>query len=150
MDIDLLDFQVGFKKLRELLLLSDFCNAKFRNLVLRLAIHHRDKLLADLRSDMPPRFVVAAFHLQDEPPIPLEIDNDTIGNSPLAARSPNQTFRQQDGIIAKKKLEVVNDNLLDLFFGLELDFGIECACGSEEHGKCPYKEFIAFTLLPFF
>ena len=85
----MLDFQVGFKKLRELLLLSDFCNTKFRNLVLRLAIHHRDKLLADLRSDVSPRFVVATFHLQDEPSVSLEIHDDAIGNSPLAARSPD-------------------------------------------------------------
>lgn len=133
--MNLLDFQVGFKKLRELLLLSDFCNAKFRNLILRLAIHHRDKLLADLRSDVSPRFVVAAFHFQDEPSVSLEIHDDAIGNSPLAAGSPNLTFRQQYGIVTEEKLEVVNDNLLNLFFGLELNLGIECACGSEEHGE---------------
>lgn len=56
------------------------------------------------------------------------------GVAPLAARSPNQTFRQQDGIVAEEKLEVLNDNLLDLFFGLELNLGIECTSGSEEHG----------------
>jgi len=94
--------------------------------------------------------VVATFHLQDEPSVSLEIHDDAIGNCPLAARSPNQTFRQQDRIVTEEKLEVVNDNLLDLFFGLELDLGIECARGSEKHGECPYKEFIAFTLLPFF
>ncbi|MCQ2286899.1 MAG: hypothetical protein MJZ76_08510 [Bacteroidales bacterium] len=49
----------------------------------------------------------------------------TIGNRPLAAGSENLAFRQQQGKIAKEKLEVVNDNLLDFFFGLELNFGIE-------------------------
>ena len=53
----------------------------------------------------------------------------------LAIVSPDQTFRQQDGIVAKEKLEVAGDNLLDLFFGLELNLGIECASGSEEHGE---------------
>lgn len=96
MELFFMVFQVGFKKLRELLLLSDFGNAKFRNLVLRLATQHR----------------IFPYH----------------------TRSPYQAFRQQDGIVSKEKLEVVNDNLLDLFFGLELNLGIECACGSEEHG----------------
>ena len=53
--------------------------------------------------------------------VSLEIHDDAIGNSPLAAGSPNQTFRQQDGIVAEEKLEVADDNLLDLFFGLELN-----------------------------
>ena len=78
--------------------------------------------------------MVAAFHLQDEPSVSLEIYDEAIGNSPLVARSPDQTFRQQDGIVAEEKLEVAGDNLLDLFFGLELNFGIESTCGSEEHG----------------
>lgn len=52
--------------------------------------------------------------------------------SPVA-RSPDQTLRQQDGIVTEEKLEVAGDNLLDLFFGLELNLGIECAGGSEEH-----------------
>jgi hypothetical protein len=78
--------------------------------------------------------VVAAFHFQDEPSVSLEIHDDAVRNSPLAARSPDQTFRQQDGIVTEEKFEVVNDNLLDLFFGLELNLGIECAGGSEEHG----------------
>ena len=53
----------------------------------------------------------------------------------LAIVSPNQTFRQQDGIVSEEKLEVVNNNLFDLFFGLELNLGIECAGGSDEHGN---------------
>ncbi len=53
----------------------------------------------------------------------------------LAIVSPDQTFRQQDGIVTEEKLKVVNDNLLDLFFGLELNLGIERAGGSEEHGE---------------
>lgn len=50
----------------------------------------------------------------------LEIDDDAIGNRPLAAGSENLAFRQQDGIVPEEKHEVVNDNFLDLFFGLEL------------------------------
>ncbi len=113
--MDLLDFQVGFKKLRELLLLSDFCDAKTCDFILSLTIPRRNKLRTDLFSNMPPSSVVAAFHLQDEPSVSLEIHDDAIGNSPLAARSPYQTFRQQDGIVAKEKLEVVGDNNLDFF-----------------------------------
>ena len=72
-------FQVGFKKIQELLLLFDF-----------------------------------------EPSILLEIDNDAIGNRPLAAGSENLAFREHYEIVPKEKLEVVNDNLLDLFFSIEL------------------------------
>lgn len=82
--------------------------------------------------------MVTTFHLQDEPAISLEIHDDAIGNSPLAARSPDQALRQQDGIVAEEKLEVAGDNLLDLFFGLELNFGIECASGSEKHEETFY------------
>ena len=90
-------FQVGLKKIQELLLLFDF-----------------------------------------EPLILLEIDNDAIGNRPLAAGSENLAFREHYEIVPKEKLEFVNDNLLDLFFRIELDFGIECACGSEEHEETFY------------
>ena len=38
-----------------------------------------------------------------------------------------------------KRVEVANNNLLNLLFGLELDFGTECARGSEKHGEDPYK-----------
>lgn len=69
-------------------------------------------------------------HLPRLSDVSLEIHDDAIGNSPLAARSPNQTFRQQDGISTEEKLEVAGDNLLNLFFGLELNLGIECACES--------------------
>ena len=72
-------FQVGLKKIQELLLLFDF-----------------------------------------EPSILLEIDNDAIGNRPLAAGSENLAFREHYEIVPKEKLEVVNDNLLDLFFSIEL------------------------------
>lgn len=109
--MDLLDFLVGFKKLRELLLLSDFGDAKLRNLVLCLAIHHR------------------IF--------------------PNHTRRPNQTFQQQDGIVAKEKLEVAGDNLLGLFFGLELNLGVECAGGSEEYGKA-YNTENACSLFVYF
>ena len=80
----------------------------------------------------------------------LEINDDAIGNRPLAAGSKNLAFRQQDGIVPEEKLEVVGDDLLDLFFGLELDFGIECAGGSEKHGDGSYSESIASALLSFF
>ena len=52
---------------------------------------------------------------------------------PNHTKSPNQTFWQQDGIVTEEKLEVAGDYLLDLFFGLELDLGIECASRSEKH-----------------
>lgn len=73
----------------------EFYNAKFHNLVLRLATQHH----------------IFPYH----------------------TRSPNQTFRQQDGIVAKEKLEVAGDNFLDLFFDLKLNLGIECVSGSGKH-----------------
>lgn len=107
--MDLLDFQIGFKKLRELLLLSDFGDAKPRNLVLCLAIHH----------------CVFPYH----------------------TRSPNQTFRQQDGIVAEEKFEVVNNNLLDLFFGPKPNLRIECANENEQHEKNFIKNYQGNTSL---
>lgn len=61
----------------------------------------------------------------------------------LATRNPNQTFQQQDRIISEKEFEVVNDNFLNLFFILELDFRIERANESEEHREASYNASIA-------